>query len=114
MTSATRSGSTGSWTSSHRLLAELHTRVADATEVVERVENSLKVTNDVFLARIYAAALEIFRGRTWRSGIDRKIAILRDSYGMLNAESQAQRSEMLEIVIVLLIGFEIVLALLRH
>jgi hypothetical protein len=97
-----------------RLLTELHTRVADATEVVERVENSLKVTDDVFLARIYAAALEIFRGRTWRSGIDRKIAILRDSYGMLNAESQAQRSEALEIVIVLLIGFEIVLALLRH
>lgn len=46
-----------------------------------------------------------------RRGIDRKIAILRDSYGMLNAESQARRSEMLEIVIVLLIGFEIVLTL---
>ena len=95
-----------------RVLADLQTRVADATELVERVENSLKVTDDVFLARIYAAALEIFRGGTWRSGIDRKLAILRDSYGMLNAESQARRAEMLEIVIVLLIGFEILLTLL--
>jgi hypothetical protein len=94
-----------------RVLADLQTRVADATELVERVENSLKVTDDVFLARIYAAALEIFRGGTWRSGIDRKLAILRDSYGMLNAESQARRTEMLEIVIVLLIGFEILLTL---
>ena len=94
-----------------RLLADLQTRVADATELVERVENSLKVTDDVFLARIYAAALEIFRGGTWRGGIDRKLAILRDSYGMLNAESQARRAEMLEIVIVLLIGFEILLTL---
>jgi hypothetical protein len=93
------------------LLADLQTRVADATELVERVENSLKVTDDVFLARIYAAALEIFRGSTWRRGIDRKLAILRDSYGMLNAESQARRAEMLEIVIVLLIGFEILLTL---
>jgi hypothetical protein len=95
-----------------RVLADLQTRVADATELVERVENSLKVTDDVFLARIYAAALEIFRGGTWRRGIDRKLAILRDSYGMLNAESQARRAEMLEIIIVLLIGFEILLTLL--
>ena len=81
-------------------------------QVPEDFRFSLKVTDDVFLARIYAAALEIFRGGTWRRGIDRKLAILRDSYGMLNAESQARRAEMLEIIIVLLIGFEILLTLL--
>ncbi len=97
-----------------RLLAQLQRRVADTTEMVERVDNSLKVTDDVFLARIYASALEVFRGGTWRRGIDRKIAILRDSYGMLDAESQARRSEMLEAVIVLLIVLEIVLSLLRR
>lgn len=96
-----------------RLLAALQTRVADATELVERVENSLKVTDDVFLARIYAAALEIFRERAWRHGIDRKLAIVRDAYTMLNAESQARRSEVLEAIIVLLIVIEIVLSLLR-
>lgn len=97
-----------------RLLASLQTRVADSIEVVERVENSLKVTDDVFLARIYAAALEIFRGRTWRSGIDRKLAIVRDTYAMLASESQARRAEALEVAIILLIAAEIVLALLRH
>lgn len=96
------------------LLASLQTRVADSIELVERVENSLKVTDDVFLARIYAAALEIFRGRTWRSGIDRKLAIVRDTYGMLNAESQARRAEALELAIIILIVAEIALALLRH
>jgi len=90
-----------------RLLVTLHTRVADATEVVERVENSLKVTQDVFLARLYATALEIFGGRTWRGGIDRKLGILRDAYVMLNAEAQAMRAEALEIVIVVLIVVEI-------
>ncbi len=96
-----------------RLLAALQNRVADAIELVERVENALKVTDDVFLARVYAAALEIFRGRTWRSGIDRKIAIIRDTYGMLNAESQTRRAEILEIAIIVLIVAEIALALLR-
>lgn len=91
-----------------RLLGELQTLVADSTEVVERVENSLKVTDDVYLARVYSAALDIFRGRVWRSGIDRKLGIIRETYAMLNDEAQAARAEALEIAIVLLIVAELV------
>jgi hypothetical protein len=93
------------------VLGNLQQTVADSTEIVERVENSLKVTDDVYLARVYAAALEIFRGRVWRNGIDRKLAIIRDTYGMLNDEAQAARSEVLEIAIVVLILAEMLLAL---
>jgi hypothetical protein len=93
------------------LLADVQTFVADTTEIVERVENAFKVTEDVYLARIYLAALEIFRGAAWRRGIDRKLGILRDTYGMLNAESQAARGEALEVAIVLLIVSEIALTL---
>ncbi|MBX6333677.1 MAG: hypothetical protein IRY91_17665, partial [Gemmatimonadaceae bacterium] len=97
------------------LLSDLQTLVADSTELVERVENSLKVTDDVYLARVYSAALEIFRGRVWRSGIDRKLAIIRETYGMLNAEAQAFRAEALEIAIIVLIVAELLLAILaRH
>jgi hypothetical protein len=92
------------------LLSDLQRIVADSTEIVERVENSLKVTDDVYLARIYNAAIEIFRGRAWRSGIDRKLAIVRETYAMLNAEAQAARAEALEISIVALIVLEIVLS----
>ena len=93
------------------LLADLHTLVADSTELVERAENSLKVTDDVYLARVYSVALEIFRARAWRSGIDRKLAIIRETYGMLNDEAQTARAEALELSIVLLIVAEIVMAL---
>ena len=96
------------------LLAELQRTVADSTELVERVENALKVTDDVYLARIYASALELFRGRTWRAGIDRKLAIIRETYSMLNDEQQSARSEALEVAIVLLIVMEILLAIFRH
>jgi hypothetical protein len=96
-----------------RLLAELQTQVADVTEIIERAENALKVTDDVYLARVYSAALEIFRGAAWRRGIDRKLAIMRDTYAMLNAESQAVRAEALEISIVLLIVLEVVLSFVR-
>ena len=95
------------------LLAELQTRVADITEIVERADNGFKVVNDVYLARVYRAALEVFREQAWRRGIDRKLRNFRDTYSMLNGEAQAARAELLELTIVLLIVFEIVLSLVR-
>src|SRR5262249_53779643 len=91
------------------ILAALQTQVADVTEVMERVQNALKVTDDVYLARIYSTALEIFREREWRKGIERKLRIIRETYEMLNAEAQTGRAEALEVMIVLLIVAEIVL-----
>jgi hypothetical protein len=95
------------------LLAELQTRVADITEIVERAENGFKVVNDVYLARVYLAALDVFREQAWRRGLDRKLGIFRDTYSMLNAEAQAARAELLELTIVVLIVFEIALSLVR-
>lgn len=93
------------------LLGSMQALVAEITELVERAENALKVTDDVYLARIYSAALELYRARTWRAGIDRKLTIIRDTYAMLNGEAQARRAEVLELAIILLIVFEIVLTL---
>jgi hypothetical protein len=95
------------------LLGSVQARVADVTEIVERAENAFKVTDDVYLARIYEKALELFRERSWRSGISRKLAIFRETYEMLNGEAQAARAELLELAIVLLIVFEIVLSFIR-
>ncbi|MBI2795328.1 MAG: hypothetical protein HYX65_01310 [Gemmatimonadetes bacterium] len=96
-----------------KLLGRLYRVNADTTEVVERAEGALKVTNDVYLARIYGAAMEIFRAREWRADVDRKLGIIRDTYGMLNAEAQAGRSELLEWMIVVLIVAELAMALYR-
>lgn len=96
------------------VLSDLQARVADITDTVERVENSLKVTNDVYLAQIYSATLELFRADAWRRGIERKLRILRESYAMLNSEAQSARSELLEIAVVGLIVIELVLAVFRH
>jgi hypothetical protein len=96
------------------VLARLQTRVADVTETVERAENALKVTDDVYLARLYGSALELFRASAWRLGIERKLEIFRSTYAMLNAEAHSARAELLEIAVLLLIGAELVLGLVRH
>jgi hypothetical protein len=82
--------------------------------LVERVENGLEVTNDVFLARIYQAALALFREDAWRLGLARKLQIFRDTYAMLNDEAQVARGNVLEVIIILLIVTEVILGLVRH
>ncbi len=88
--------------------------VAEVTELTEKVDNALKVTEDVYLARVYAAALELFRVPTFGAAVDRKLAIIRDTYAALYQEASAAQTALMEAVIVLLIALELILALTRH
>jgi hypothetical protein len=96
-----------------RLARSLYGLVAEVTELTERVENSLQVTEDVYLARIYGAALDLFRVPRLSDAVDRKLSIIRDTYTALYDEASSRRAELLELAIVVLIVFEIVLALAR-
>ena len=84
------------------------------TELTEKVENALQVTEDVYLARVYTAALELFRVSKLSAAVDRKLAIIRDTYSALYEEASSRRAELMELAIVLLIVFEIALALVRR
>ncbi|MCL6561092.1 MAG: hypothetical protein K6U74_20350 [Firmicutes bacterium] len=95
-----------------RIMNQLMELIVDVTEITERIDNSLKVTEDVFYARIYGTALAIFRTKTWAESIDRKISIITQSYTMLSNRIINQRSELLELAIVFLILLEIILGIL--
>jgi hypothetical protein len=94
-----------------RLARQLYALVAEVTELTERVDNALQVTEDVYLARVYESALELMRVPKLSAAVDRKLAIIRDTYTALYEEASARRSDLLELTIVLLIVFEIVMAL---
>lgn len=96
------------------LARRLYALVAEVTELTEKVDNALQVTEDVYLARVYSAALELFRVRTVSAAVDRKLSLIRDTYAALYDEASSSRAELLEIAVVLLIVVEIVLALMRH
>ncbi|MGD0103252.1 MAG: hypothetical protein ABSC06_04365 [Rhodopila sp.] len=95
------------------LARRLYTLVAEVTELTEKVDNALQVTEDVYLARIYAAALELFRVPTVSAAVDRKLSIIRDTYTALYDEASSSRSGLLEVIIIVLIVVEIVLAVIR-
>ncbi|MGD8599802.1 MAG: hypothetical protein PVJ80_07240 [Gemmatimonadota bacterium] len=94
------------------LARSLHALLAEVTEVSERIENALVVTEDVYLAKVYEAAIDQFRVRSWEAAVDKKLTIIRETYTALYDEAATARSEYLELAIVLLIVLEIVLAVL--
>jgi hypothetical protein len=96
------------------LARQLNALVAEVTELTEKVDNALQVTEDVYLARIYAAALETYRVRTVHAAVERKLAIIRDTYRALYEEASSSRAELMEVTVIVLIAVEIVLAVLRH
>jgi hypothetical protein len=94
-----------------RLARRLYGLVAEVTELTEKVDNALQVTEDVYLARVYAAALDLFRVKSVSAAVDRKLAIIRDTYAALYDESASARAGLMEAAVVALIVVEIVLAL---
>jgi hypothetical protein len=93
------------------LARRLYTLVAEVTELTEKVDNALQVTEDVYLARVYSAALNLFRVPSVAAAVDRKLAIIRDTYTALYEEASSRRAELMELAIIVLIIVEIVLAL---
>ena len=96
------------------LARRFYTLAAEVTELTEKVDNALQVTEEVYLARIYGAALELFRVPLVSAAVDRKLAIIRDTYAALYDEASSSRSALMEMAIILLIAVELALALLRR
>lgn len=91
-----------------RVYRESSAKFIEFTEFIERVENSLKVVGDFYLASVYRSATRKFRLTDWQTSVTRKIGILGQVSNLLQGEANSRRSHALEFIIVLLILYEIV------
>lgn len=101
--------------SSSRFLREIYALIADITDTSTRVENALKVTEDVYWNRVYSAAITVLRVETWRTGISEAVGVLQQMASLLRDEAQAAWATLLEVLVIALIAVELVVALVgRH
>jgi uncharacterized Rmd1/YagE family protein len=80
----------------------------------ERASSTLKLVGDQYLARIYRLMAGRFRLDEWSDNIRQSLEEAQGVYETLVNQSAAYRIELLEIIIVLLIVVEIVLAFVDH
>lgn len=94
-----------------KLLRELMLTVMEVHEFVERVENSLKIVGDVYLARVYEESVSQLRIPAWQALVTRKQKLLVQTYELLKGDVDTRRALALESMIVVLIVIEMLLAL---
>lgn len=85
--------------------------VTELTEVTEKVDNALKVTEDVYYAKIYRTAMMLFRSRDWEMSIQEKLQVVTNTSKMIYDEISTKRGHLLELGIIILIVIEIVILL---
>ncbi len=106
----------GGWFRSHaRALENVRELEIEATSLFERADNALKLIGDQYLSRVYDLAATRFHLRDWQQSIRRKLDTVGDVYDLLAQQAGGHRMEVLEIIVVVLIMLEIVLAItVRH
>ena len=95
----------------HAIMAKQMETSAEISEIIEKIDNLIKVTEDVYYARVYATALRVLRSSLWSESVSRKIEVIRGNYSMLSDEVRIQHSNFLEWVIIVLIALEFALAI---
>lgn len=91
-----------------KLALEASQKYIEIAEIVETVENSLKVIGDVYHATVFRTASSKFRFSDWQSSIDNKLNNMAQLSGLLLDNVTTRRSHLLEIVIILLISVELI------
>ena len=99
---------------SQRVVTEVHRLTAKTSRLIEQATNALRITDDIYLARIYRAVLDVMNEPAWRQSVERKLMLARSMAEALNDMAMAARGEALEVIIVVLILGELVLSLIRR
>jgi hypothetical protein len=92
------------------IMMQLMQNNAEISEVTEKVNNLIKVTEDVYYARVYASALKVLRSSLWSESVNHRIGVIRDNYSMLSDEVHIQHSNYLEWIVIILIAIEVIMA----
>ncbi len=102
------------WRTHGRPLRQLGELRIDAINLFERAGNALKLVGDQYLARVYQLVGARFHLNQWEQNIRASLDVVEGAYQVVSDQSSAFRIELLEIIVVVLIAIEIVMAFVRH
>jgi molybdopterin biosynthesis enzyme MoaB len=89
-------------------VARLQSITVEVTELVERVDNSIKFLSDLFSARLYRLAAAKVGVPDYKSLVNQKLHTAEDLYRALTDQFQASRGFVLEVMVVIILVIELV------
>jgi hypothetical protein len=94
-----------------RAIEELAGIRIDVATIFERIHNALKLSGDLYLAKIYARTADRLAVRAWEESVGRKLDVLQQMYDLLVERVTTARAEALEMTIIVLIAVELAVLL---
>jgi hypothetical protein len=92
-----------------RSAQQVHALFIDVNELTDRAENALKFAGDVYTARLFTLAGVRLGLDHWKENVRDKLKTLDDIYRFAVEQTAMARGETLELMIVLILVFELVL-----
>jgi len=92
-----------------RAAQQVHALFIDVNELTDRAENALKVAGDIYTARVLTLAGSRLGLEHWKANVRAKLKTLDDIYRFAVEQTAMARGEVLELMIVLILVFELVL-----
>ncbi|HEY7158090.1 MAG TPA: hypothetical protein VH575_29325 [Gemmataceae bacterium] len=94
-----------------RVLGELK---VEANGLFERTGNVFKLIGDQYLARLYRLLAMRFHLSEWERIIQRKLEVIEGVYRAVSDQTASFRTEFLELIVIVLILLEVLVAVFRH
>lgn len=96
--------------------AQVRFLLVDILELTDRTSNALKIIGDAYYARLYRSIAKRLGLADWQRLIDAKLRSVSEIYRVFQDQAQHARSEVLEIIIIVLVALEAVIGVLalRH
>jgi len=92
-----------------RAAGQLHALFIDVNELTDRTENALKIVGDIYAARVFDLAASRLGVARWKGSVEDKLETLDDIYRFAVEQVAISRGHFLELVVVLILLFELVL-----
>ena len=91
-----------------RKIGNLQALRLDALFVLENLENSSRIIGDYYLEQIYDHLCGIFNTGGWKRNVERRLEILQSIYTLTKADKTDRTMVLLEFLVVVMIGIELV------
>lgn len=94
-------------------VGDLNKLKVDISVITERLESSIKFSGESYFSEIYNLIIKQLDLRSWQKSIDKKINILKEIRYVYQNKVDANREDLISILIITLIMIEVFLALLK-
>ncbi len=92
-----------------RAARQVHALFIEVSDVTDRTKNALKLTGDVYAARLFTLASDRLGLGAWKGDVESKLKTLDEIYRSAVEQSAMSRGQLLELAVVLILVFELIL-----